>query len=54
LYAIEELKRAKAKIIGVLLNQAKVTNGDYYHYKFNRRYNRDLYRSDHAIGDGGS
>jgi len=44
LRAAEELRRANAKIIGVLFNQAVVRKGDYYYvdyYKYRREYIED-------------
>jgi capsular exopolysaccharide synthesis family protein len=42
--AIEELNRARAKIIGVLFNGLKVKKGDYYFMDYYRYYQYDYYR----------
>jgi len=36
--AVEEFKRAKAKVIGLVFNEAKVTSGSYYYTKYHRYY----------------
>jgi Mrp family chromosome partitioning ATPase len=41
LNAVEDLRRARAKIVGVLFNQAKAENGDYFSKYY--RYYRSQY-----------
>lgn len=41
--AVEELKRARAKILGVLFNGLKVKKGDYFHMDYYRYYRYDYY-----------
>jgi capsular exopolysaccharide synthesis family protein len=43
LTAVEELRRAKAKIIGVLFNELKVKKGDYHFMEYYRYYRHGYY-----------
>lgn len=43
LNTVDELRRAKAKIIGVLFNQLKVKRGDYYFMDYYRYYRQHYY-----------
>jgi len=43
LNAVEELKRAKAKIIGVVFNGVKVRKGDYFYMNYYRYYRQEYY-----------
>ena len=43
LNAVEELRRAKAKIIGVLFNELKVRRGDYHFMDYYRYYRHGYY-----------
>jgi succinoglycan biosynthesis transport protein ExoP len=43
LNAVEELRRAKAKIIGVLFNELKMTRGDYSFMNYYRYYRQHYY-----------
>ncbi len=43
LNAVEELKRAKAKIIGVVFNGIKIKKGDYFYMDYYRYYRQEYY-----------
>jgi len=43
LNAVEELRRAKAKIVGVLFNELKVGRGDYHFRDYYRYYRLGYY-----------
>ncbi len=46
LSAVEHLKRANAKIIGVLFNEAKKGGGDYYYSKYHKYYRGSDYSAE--------
>ena len=46
LSAVEELRRAKAKIIGVIFNEVKVKKGDYYFMDYYRYYRYRYYEEE--------
>jgi Mrp family chromosome partitioning ATPase len=43
LNAVEELRRAKVKIMGVLFNELKVRKGDYHFMDYYRYYRHGYY-----------
>jgi len=52
LNSIGELKRAKAHIIGVLLNELRVGKGDYYYMDYYRSYQAEEYSKEEDISAG--
>ncbi len=46
LNAVEELRRAKAKIIGVLFNELKARRGDYHFMDYYRYYRHGYYEEE--------
>ena len=51
LNAVEELRRAKAKIIGVLFNELKVKKGDYHFMDYYRYYRQHYYGEEEKSKD---
>ena len=51
LNAVEELRRAKAKIIGVLFNELKVKKGDYHFMDYYRYYRHGYYGEEEKQAD---
>lgn len=49
--AVEELKRARVKIIGVLFNGLRVKKGDYFHMDYYRYYRYDYYGEEEGRAD---
>jgi len=52
LNAVEELKRAKAKVIGVIFNKLKVKKGDYYYMDYYRYYRHRYYGEEETQTEG--